>query len=397
MMTLLLPPLFLLSGRAVPPSASGAAESKKHIDWYCQECPTDFLNASVPGARPDLVDGIIPCCGSVDHGHHKDTSIRINCTTGTLDDSSLATDLSHYAPFIAAGRSVNMDLNGFAACCRSSNDCTILENKEKLALQLLGVALKYNFSGFSMDWEFGQSFHWAGFNETMTYVAGVLRPHGFGLGISINSDCNGATASADGGSMDPSCDPVYRSVPWASVLSDMGTYRIGDLNATWFRNGTRGTCPATCTEVHHKPHTPIPTHWECKNKHDPKLMPYCGYEGRVLNMLHSPIARVRTDHGNPLYAPAMWIGRCYANGTTREGWTHEKFRAHLRFLDTVGITRIGIWCQNSCAISNITNPLDCGDNFVGFFCAGLNTTCPYFYEELTAWKARKPRRLSVAS
>ena len=48
--------------------------------------------------------------------------------------------------------------------------------------------------------------------------------------------------------------------------------------------------------------------------------------------------------------------------------------------------------QNSCSISNISNPLDCGDNFVGFACAGLNTACPYFYEELAAWKARAPQR-----
>jgi hypothetical protein len=27
-------------------------------------------------------------------------------------------------------------------------------------------------------------------------------------------------------------------------------------------------------------------------------------------------------------------------------------------------------------------------NLVGFACAGLNTSCPYFYEELEAWKAR---------
>ena len=113
----------------------------------------------------------------------------------------------------------------------------------------------------------------------------------------------------------------------------------------------------------------------------------CGYEGRVLNMLHSPLTTVHTDRW-PLYAPAMWIGRCYPNGTTKLGWTHEKFKAHLEFLDTVGITRIGIWCQNSCAISNISNPLDCGDNFVGFACAGLNDTCPYFYDELAAWRSR---------
>ena len=92
-----------------------------------------------------------------------------------------------------------MDLNGYASCCRSASNCTILENKEKLAAQLLEIATKYKLSGFSMDWEFAESFNWAGFNQTMAYVAGVLRPHGLGLGISINSDCNGALPSPTGG------------------------------------------------------------------------------------------------------------------------------------------------------------------------------------------------------
>ena len=39
------------------------------------------------------------------------------------------------------------------------------------------------------------------FNETMTHVAGVLHPHGLGLGVSINSDCNAANTSAGGGFM----------------------------------------------------------------------------------------------------------------------------------------------------------------------------------------------------
>ena len=319
--------------------------AKKHIDWYCQECPIDFLDASTPGARPDLVDGIIPCCGSVDHGHHKDTSVEINCTTGTLVRPTDQHNLTRYAPFVAAGRSVNMDLNGYAACCRNTTDCTILENKETLAAQLLEIALKYKLSGFSMDWEFAESFHWAGFNETMSYVAEVLRPHGLGLGLSINSDCNAASAAPSG--MDPSCDPDFRDTPWASMLSDMGTYSIGDLNATWAKNGTQGTCPATCIKEHrHK------NDWVCNNKHDPAVMPYCGYEGRVLNMLHSPVANVHTDR-YPLYAPAMWIGRCYPNGTTQRGWTHEKFKAHLEFLDTVGINRIGIWYAKTVLLSTL--------------------------------------------
>ena len=147
-----------------------------------------------------------------------------------------------------------MDMSGGAACCRSASDCTILETKEKLAAQVLHVALLYNLSGFTMqahiqavlttakfpskclkdgfwlrDWEFGESFYWEGFNETMAYVAGVLRPHNIGLGLSINSDCE----AGSGSSSDPSCDPAYHDTPWAAILTDMGTYEIGDEPADW--------------------------------------------------------------------------------------------------------------------------------------------------------------------
>lgn len=93
-----------------------------------------------------------------------------------------------------------MDLSGGAACCRSKTDCTIRENKEALASQVLEVALLYNLSGFTMDWEFGDSFNWDGYNETMGLVAETLRPHGIGLGISINSRCE----AGPGSSSDPS-------------------------------------------------------------------------------------------------------------------------------------------------------------------------------------------------
>jgi hypothetical protein len=85
-------------------------------------------------------------------------------------------------------------------------------------------------------------------NETMSYIAGVLRPHGIGLGISINSGCERA-AYVDGAA--PSCCPAYRNVPWAAVLTDMGTYSPGQLrtvggtgndNMGWSKNGTRVGC-----------------------------------------------------------------------------------------------------------------------------------------------------------
>eukprot|EP00658_Telonema_sp_P-2_P075789 TRINITY_DN65545_c0_g1_i1.p1 TRINITY_DN65545_c0_g1~~TRINITY_DN65545_c0_g1_i1.p1 ORF type:complete len:121 (+),score=25.06 TRINITY_DN65545_c0_g1_i1:67-429(+) len=54
---------------------------------------------------------------------------------------------------------------------------------------------------------------------------------------------------------------------------------------------------------------------------------------------------------------------------------HDKFRAHLEFLDSVNISRIGVWCMQG------------GKDPVGFPCAGLQPgqACPWFLEELTKW------------
>ena len=83
----------------------------------------------------------------MDNGKHLRSSVEINCSTGTLVRPA---NLSYYTPFTEAGKSVNVDINGYAACCVSPSHCTILENKEKLAAQLLEIALTYNLSGFSM-------------------------------------------------------------------------------------------------------------------------------------------------------------------------------------------------------------------------------------------------------
>ena len=76
----------------------------------------------------------------------------------------------------------------------------------------------------------------------------------------------------------------------------------------------------------------------------------------------------------------MWVGECFANGSTAHGWDRPKWRAHLAFLDSQNITRIGLWCHGS------DNP------GVGFPCTGLDGVCSWFLEELTAWKARPPGR-----
>jgi hypothetical protein len=147
----------------------------------------------------------------------------------------------------------------------------------------------------------------------------------------------------------------------ASVLTDMGTYTIGDQEPTWSRRGPgNATCPP--------PYSSLPS--------DPSAIQYCGYEGLTLNMLHSPFATAHAQRW-PQLAPAMWIGECFANGTTARGWSHPKWKAHLAFLDSQNITRIGLWCHGPGSSTGL-----------GFPCAGIDDVCPWFYEELELWKAR---------
>ena len=64
-----------------------------------------------------------------------------------------------------------------------------------------------------------------GYKETMAHIASVLRPHGIGLGLSINSVCESRSLAV---SSDPTCAPAYRDTPWAAVLTDMGTCESAD-------------------------------------------------------------------------------------------------------------------------------------------------------------------------
>lgn len=73
-------------------------------------------------------------------------------------------------------------------------------------------------------------------------------------------------------------------------------------------------------------------------------MQYCGWEGPLMNTLHSPVATVHADRA-PQLSPALWLGDCLANGTSAHGWTQPKLKAFLDFLDAQGMTRVGVWCM----------------------------------------------------
>ena len=102
------------------PTPSPRVSTTKHIDWYCGECGAEFIGFG-PGAQPGLVDGIMPCCGGGCHPNGGPCwGLSINCTSGQIDVSRH--NLSAYAPFLRAGKTVNVDLSGEAACCASTAD-----------------------------------------------------------------------------------------------------------------------------------------------------------------------------------------------------------------------------------------------------------------------------------
>ena len=298
----------------------------------------------------------MPCCNL----------LEIDCSTGTVNVSRH--NFSGYAPWLEAGKTVNIDLSGGAECCTSETDCKILENKEQFAAQVLELALLYNLTGFTMEWEFGKAWYWAGYNQTMSFVAEKLKPHGIGLGISINSACERAAYASGAG---PSCCPAYRNVPWAAVLTDMGTYRPGaGASEHCRRDGPPSACNAKCKN---------------DSTNDPSIIQYCGFEGNVLNVLDSPVATVHADRW-PQLSPAMWFGDCWANGSgTSHGWTQQKLRRFLAFLDTQGILSVGIWCMAELPCGGV-EPDHNGHNH------SYRPNCPWMYEELRAWRHRPTTR-----
>ena len=70
------------------------------------------------------------------------------------------------------------------------------------------------------------------------------------------------------------------------------------------------------------------------------------------------------------------------NGAVRcaeHAWTQAKLASFLEFLDTEGITRVGVWCMTD------------GKDPIGFPCPGTGEgePCAWQTEELEKWKAKR--------
>jgi hypothetical protein len=352
-------------------AASGAQTTRKHIDWYIGH-DWNWLSEPDHPARmaalefalkthQDLVDGVFP------------SFLHLNCTSGA---ASLVPDVnfSGYAPFIGAGIEVSATFEGDSGCCPyGQSSCPMYEHRDALAEGLLSLAVRYNLSGYTQDWEFTDSFNHTGFNSTMAHVASVLRDHGLGLGNSISSSCEQKNALNGA----PFCSPAYRNEPWASVLTDMGTYspvtgcgchgcpydpqfnsncsasEFGGSLA-WELNGTRGSCRAD-------------------PGNDATVLRYCGFEGQVMNLLHGDSMTAYPDRW-PQLSPGLWLGDCApgsnASSLTGHGWDQSSLAAFLQFLDSVGVTRIAVWCGAQMP------------------CPTVAEHCPWMYSILRDWKHR---------
>ena len=210
--------------------ACGGTRGAKFIEWYTERCSGGNATA---------------CQEAIDFAMttHLQLSMESLCCQGLqpIAQRKLMYNVSHYdfslvKPFLEAGKSVRVTIQGSgggAACCRSAENCTMLENKEKLASQLLEIALKFNLTGFTGDWEWGEGeFYWASWNKTMSYIASVLKPHGIGIGNSVASWCASyEQCTPDGGS---SIHAAAVGTSPADVLTDMGSYSISNAKPKWF-------------------------------------------------------------------------------------------------------------------------------------------------------------------
>jgi hypothetical protein len=84
----------------------------------------------------------------------------------------------------------------------------------------------------------------------------------------------------------------------------------------------------------------------------------------------------------PLLSPAIWIGECNqtnALAQTSNGWTQPKLAAFLKFVDSIGIMSIGIWCMAEMGCSGVVPPTNNTHNLTG---------CVWMYDEIRAWRQR---------
>lgn len=184
------------------------------------------------------------------------------------------------------------------------------------------------------DWEFSQSFDYLSWNRTWAYIAAELAPLTFE--ICINSVVEHHEWATGG---DPSGNPYFRPVPWASKLTDMGSYSLcNSINCT---NSQRWYNLTTNLERYTTPSHPANTSgWAG------------GLEGVSTNLMR--MAGARADQ----LSPGLWFDdKCTPTGkfagggigtgaveTSTKGWTALTLRAFLSNQFQQGVRSVDVWC-----------------------------------------------------
>jgi hypothetical protein len=239
------------------------------------------------------------------------------------------------------------------------------KRREAFSDELVAIALRYNVS-FILDWEFAQPASWAQFNATMAMAAHKLAQHNRTLSMTIQTGCGDTVPSWSTGS-NPPCATLFRSIPWAHKLVDMGTYQLTDSNAN---DSTR-------------------QHALKLRRCDPpldKITEFCGLEGQVMNHIKprsgeiAPGVRefaVGTSNGQ--YSAGFWPINCI-NGTVAGGWTNATLRRFLSFLDVVGVRSVDVFCTAAAVPCPTLLPRQ----------------CTWFLDALRWWKYKKTAYQGVA-
>ena len=250
-----------------------------------------------------------------------------------------------------------IDLGGTAAVVP-----TIAARREAFAQEVLDLAHAMDVSGFTMDWEFGAAMNWSSWNDTMSHVADVLHRDGKKLGVCIQTGC-GDNLPSWRGNTNPPCATLFRDMPWADKLTDMGTYNLGG-NTTASR------------------HEALALH-ECPSPVN-KITKWCGLEGQVLNHLQPlagtdpPEYKMRVADGQ--YSVGLSPNTCTGNGTVAGGWTDDTLHAFLLWLDTVGVRSIDIWCGGGVVGGSG------GCNTLSYGVHGVAQPCTWFLRRITEWR-----------
>ena len=303
-------------------------------------------------ASTDVADRIMPCCNS----------LTVHPNGSLFMPWGLPFNGSRYRE----DQEVLVNLGG-----QANSVPAMWARKEAFAQEVLALAQEMNVAGFTMDWEFGDVMDWAKWNETMSGVADLLHANGKKLGVCIETGCGDNLPSWAAGT-NPPCATLFRNMPWADKLTDMGTYTAGG-------NTTASRQAALAVK-------------ECPSPQN-KITKWCGLEGQVLNHLQPqqgttpPQYSMGTSNGQ--YSAGLSPNSCTDDSTVAGGWTNETLHEFLQWLDTVGVRSIDIWCgggvvggDGGCSTLSSCNSSSSDSECVH----GVEAPCRWFLDQITWWR-----------